>query len=65
MQTLLVSGYSDLLVLRLLAELGVLGVLAIWIASLLAVRRERTGRVAESTFRTVSLERGNPHGAQR
>jgi len=48
MQTLLVSGYSDIVVLRLLAELGVLGVLAIWIASLLAVRRERSIAVGES-----------------
>jgi len=65
MQTLLVSGYSDLFVLRLLAELGVLGVLAIWIACLLAVRRERSRPVAESAFRSVSLERGIPHGAER
>jgi hypothetical protein len=42
LQTLLVSGYSNLLVLRLMAEFGVLGVMAIWIASLLAVRRERS-----------------------
>jgi hypothetical protein len=27
--------------LRLLAELGVIGIAALWIASLLAVRRER------------------------
>src|SRR5438477_2010035 len=40
MQTLLVTGYSNLLVLRLMAELGVLGILAIWIAALMAVRRE-------------------------
>jgi hypothetical protein len=39
MQVLLVSGYSNLVVLRLLAELGVVGVLAVWAASLLAVRR--------------------------
>jgi hypothetical protein len=65
MQTLLVSGYSDLFVLRLLAELGVLGVLAVWIASLLAVRRERARPVPESAFRSVSLERGSPHGAER
>jgi hypothetical protein len=39
MQVLLVGGYSNLVVLRLLAELGVVGVLAIWAASLLAVRR--------------------------
>jgi glycosyl transferase family 87 len=40
-QLLLVSGYSNLLVLRLMAEFGVVGITAIWIASLLAVRRER------------------------
>jgi Protein of unknown function (DUF2029). len=41
LQTLLVSGYSNLLVLRVMAEFGVLGITAIWIGSLLAVRRER------------------------
>jgi len=41
LQTLLVSGYSNLLMLRLMAEFGVLGVIAIWIAALVAVRRER------------------------
>ena len=50
MQTLLITGYSDMFVLRLLAELGVLGVLSIWIAALLAVRRERSMRVGQSTF---------------
>jgi hypothetical protein len=40
-QVLLVSGYTNLVVLRLLAEVGVIGIAAIWIASLLAVRRER------------------------
>jgi len=65
MQTLLVSGYSDVLVLRLLAELGVLGVLAIWLASLLALRRERSRPVPESPFRSASLEGGIPHGAER
>ena len=52
MQTLLVSGYSDVFVLRLLAELGVLGLLAILVACLLAVRRERREPVAESVFPT-------------
>ena len=42
LQVLLTSGYSNLLVLRLMAEFGVAGVAAIWIASLLAVRRERS-----------------------
>jgi hypothetical protein len=36
-----VSGYSNLLVLRLAAELGVAGVLVMWIATLVALRRER------------------------
>jgi hypothetical protein len=45
----LVNGYSNFFVLRLMAELGVLGVLAIWTASLLAVRRERSRPVGEST----------------
>jgi Glycosyltransferase family 87 len=40
-QILLVSGYPNLLVLRLMAEFGVVGITAIWIASLVAVRRER------------------------
>ncbi len=39
MQTLLVSGYSNLVVLRLMAEFGVVGITAIWVASLIAVRR--------------------------
>jgi hypothetical protein len=38
-QTLLLSGYSNLLVLRLMAEFGVVGITAIWVASLMAVRR--------------------------
>ncbi len=43
-QVLLVSGYSNLPVLRLMAEFGVVGIASIWIASLLAVRRERGQR---------------------
>jgi hypothetical protein len=39
-QLVLVSGYSNIVVLRLMAEFGVVGVTAIWIAGLLAVRRE-------------------------
>jgi hypothetical protein len=52
MQTLLLSGYSNIVVLRLLAELGVLGILAIWVASLLAVRSERSRPVQESAHGT-------------
>ena len=40
-QTVLVSGYSNIVVLRLMAEFGVTGVIAIWIASLVAVRHDR------------------------
>jgi hypothetical protein len=49
MQTVLVSGHADVVVLRLLAELGVLGVCVIWAASLLAVHRERLGPMGESS----------------
>ena len=41
-QTLLLSGYSNLLVLRLMAEFGVIAITAIWVASLLAVSRARS-----------------------
>ena len=40
LQQLLVSGYDNLAVLRPMAELGVVGILCVWVASLLAVRRE-------------------------
>ena len=39
MQALLVSGYSNLVVLRLMAEFGVVGLVAIWVATLVAMRR--------------------------
>jgi hypothetical protein len=39
-QTLLVSGYPNLFVLRLMAEFGVVGITLVWIASLVALRRE-------------------------
>jgi hypothetical protein len=39
LQALLVGGYPNVVVLRLLAEAGVIGVAALWIATLLAVRR--------------------------
>jgi hypothetical protein len=38
-QTLLVSGYSNMLVLRGMAEFGVVGITSIWVASLIAIRR--------------------------
>ncbi len=49
LQALLVTGYSNLVVLRVMAEFGVVGVLVIWIASLLAVRRERSARRLDRT----------------
>ena len=47
-QTLLVSGYSNLLVLRLMAEFGVIGITAVWAAALLAVRRQRSADRADA-----------------
>lgn len=47
-QALLISGYSNLFVLRILAEMGMVGILSVWIASLLALRRERARPVQES-----------------
>lgn len=41
-QALLASGYRDLAVLRVMGEFGVTGLLLIWIATLVAVRRERS-----------------------
>jgi hypothetical protein len=41
-QILLVSGYPNMLVLRLMAEFGVVGITSIWIGSLVAVRREKS-----------------------
>ncbi|HMJ38720.1 MAG TPA: glycosyltransferase family 87 protein [Verrucomicrobiae bacterium] len=38
-QTLLVSGYPNMLVLRGMAEFGVVGVMCVWVASLVAIRR--------------------------
>ena len=38
-QTLLVSGYPNLVVLRTMAEFGVVGITCVWVASLVAIRR--------------------------
>jgi hypothetical protein len=45
LQTLLVTGYSNLAVLRLMAEFGLVGILALWIACLIAVRRSGAATV--------------------
>lgn len=47
-QALLISGYSNIAVLRVLAEVGAAGVVSVWAASLLALRRERLRAVQES-----------------
>ncbi len=47
-QSLLISGYSNLAVLRVMAEFGVVGISAIWVAALLAVRRERSANRADA-----------------
>ena len=56
LQVLLASGYSNLLVLRVLAEFGVVGIAAIWVAALLAVHRERSayGLIPASSSRQSS-----------
>lgn len=48
-QTLLASGYSNLVVLRLMAEFGVVAITAIWAATLIAVRREWSAHRADAT----------------
>ncbi len=47
-QTLLLSGYANLFVLRLMAEFGVVGITAIWVASLVALRRARSAHGADT-----------------
>jgi hypothetical protein len=39
----MVSGYTNLTVLRVMAEFGVVGITCVWIATLLAIRRDRPG----------------------
>ena len=55
-QTLLISGYSNMLVVRLMAEFGVIGIAAIWAAALLAVSRQRSADRADAA---------HEHGADR
>ncbi|HEV2027990.1 MAG TPA: glycosyltransferase family 87 protein [Candidatus Dormibacteraeota bacterium] len=54
LQTLLVTGYSNLLVLRMAAEFGVAGVMMIWIATLLAVRRQRSPQKLDFVHATAA-----------
>ena len=43
MQELLVTGYSNVVVLRVLAESGVVGIMSLWMGTLIAVRRSPSG----------------------
>ena len=61
LQFLLVSGYPDLLVLRVLAEAGVAGIAALWVASLVAVRRSANS--LDSTHENGAEEKEN-YGAR-
>jgi hypothetical protein len=65
MQALLVSGYSNLLVLRLMAEFGVVGITAIWIATLVAVRRsaDRLDAAHKDRAQDQEHERAGEHDA--
>jgi len=58
LQALLASGYSNLLVLRVMAEFGMVGIFAIWIASLVAVRRESDLAPSHG----LAAEHGQPAG---
>jgi hypothetical protein len=60
-QVLLASGYPNLLVLRAMAEFGVVGITCVWVASLLAIRRQRTDlmrptRIVPKNRNTTALE---------
>jgi len=55
-QLVLVSGRADIVVLRLMAEFGVVGITAIWIASLVALRRSRSAD---------RLDAAHQHGADK
>ncbi len=55
-QNVLLSGYSDMTVLRLMGEFGVVGLTCVWVASLLAVR---TARLADRP------DSAHEHGADR
>jgi hypothetical protein len=62
-QTLLLSGYSNLLVLRVMAEFGVTAITAIWVASLIAVRRERAAEADAGLRSANGADAAHEHGA--
>lgn len=65
LQTLLVSGYSNVVVLRVLGEMGLAGVIAVWVACLLAVRRERATAALASAGHVPATAGPPPPGPGR
>jgi len=54
MQALLLQGNHNVVLLRVLAESGVAGILAVWVGSLMAARRELSAH---------GLDAAHEHGA--
>ena len=63
MQALLVSGYANVVVLRLMAEFGVVGITAIWIAALVAVRRNGSAYGLDATHKDRT-DKQEEHGTR-
>lgn len=62
-QLVLVSGRADIVVLRLMAEFGVVGITAIWIASLVALRRNRSADRLDAAHQDRA-DKQEEHGAR-
>ena len=62
-QIVLVSGRADIVELRLMAEFGVVGITAIWIASLVAIRRNRSADCLDSAHKDRA-DKQEEHGAR-
>ena len=64
-QALLVSGYSNLVVLRLLAESGVVALALTWVGTLVAVRRQRTDLIRLTSTVPIASRTIAPEKATR
>ncbi|HXC79372.1 MAG TPA: glycosyltransferase family 87 protein [Candidatus Acidoferrum sp.] len=62
-QLVLVSGRANIVVLRLMAEFGVVGITAIWIASLVALRRNRSADSLDAAHQE-GADKQEDHGAR-
>ena len=62
-QLVLVSGHADIVVLRLMAEFGVVGITAIWIAALVAVRRNGSAYGLDATHQDRT-DKQEEHGTR-